>query len=112
MSELLDEELAIPALAVVEEREPEREWLDGVLDENFPIPEPAPPDPSGVAPDEPEPQPAPAPAQAEAEAQPIKDDDFLPPPPPRLLRNLFEPDPDDPLVRAMQAAEAKREDED
>ena len=105
MSELLDEELPIPAAAVVEEPEPARErvWLDDLLDEDFPIPEPALADPSGLAPAEPD-------EAAEPEPQP-PEDDFLPPPPPRLLRNLFEPDPDDPLVQAMQAAEAEREEE-
>jgi hypothetical protein len=110
MSELLDEELPIPSSAVVEEPEREREWLDDLLDEDFPIPEPAAPEPSGLAPAEPEPEPAAA-ASREPQAQPVDDDDFLPPPPPRLLRNLFEPDPDDPLVQAMQAAEAEHDDE-
>jgi hypothetical protein len=107
ISELLDEELPIPAAAMAEQPqpEPEREWLDDLLDEDFPIPEPALADPSGLAPAEP-----PEEAVPQPEPQAV-DDDFLPPPPPRLLRNLFEPDPDDPLVQAMQAAEAERDNE-
>jgi hypothetical protein len=76
-------------------------WLSDLLDENRPIP-----DPSGLAP-QPPPEPEPM-----APAAPVDEDDFLPPPPPRLLRNLFEPDPDDPMVQAMRAAEAEREGDD
>lgn len=91
--ELLAEDLPIPERAG--EPEPGQEWLNDILDEEFPIPEV----PEVVA------------ARAQPEPEPPADEeDFLPPPPPRLLANLFEPDPDDPLVQATRPRKKDRDD--
>jgi hypothetical protein len=102
ISQLLDEDLPIPEPepGVVEEPEADRLWIEGILEEDFvPAPEPGlaePPPDSGLA----EPPPADG-SSGETDEEPLPDD-LLPPPPPRLLENLFEPDPDDPLVRATR----------
>ncbi len=95
MSDLLSEDLPIPEPASAAE-EPDRSqvWLSDILDEEFPIPEV----PEVVAASV---QPEPEPPEAE--------EDFLPPPPPRLLENLFEPDPDDPLVQSTHSRRRRRD---
>jgi hypothetical protein len=142
LDQLLDENLPIPEPAVAApepERRRAREWLDELLDEDPDVaseararPEPGPePEPQALTAvetlpsPEPEPQaeqeePAPGDAQtvdaivaaALQPPAPEPEEDFLPPPPPRLLHNLFEPDPDDPLVQALQAIQDAADDVD
>ncbi|MFP5319685.1 MAG: SBBP repeat-containing protein [Acidimicrobiia bacterium] len=97
LSQLLSEDLPIPEPAGAEDTpDAGRRWLTDILDEEFPIPEV----PEVVA------------AQVQPEPEPPEaEEDFLPPPPPRLLVNLFEPDPDDPLVQATRALEKDRKDD-
>ncbi|MEW6154052.1 MAG: hypothetical protein AB1673_08710 [Actinomycetota bacterium] len=82
--DLLDEDLVIPREALAAAAD-ESVWLKELIDEEFSTPPP------------------PEPAVTRAPS-----DDFLPPPPKRLLSKLFEPDPDDPMVQSLRAAEAER----
>ena len=93
LSELLAEDFPIPEPAPLPPPAPAADPLRDLLDEELPIP--------AVV----EREAAAAPEQAEPAVVGTEEDDALPPPPRRLLVNLFEPDPDDPLVQAQRAAE-------
>jgi hypothetical protein len=115
LSELLDEDLPIPEpLRSGQADRPVAEgrrsggsspWIDQVLDEDLPGatgPQPVapPPTPSGLV--------GGSPGSAAGAPDDEAGEDYLPPPPPRLLTNLFEPDPDDPLVQSTQSRKGKR----
>ncbi|MGH9224127.1 MAG: hypothetical protein ACRD2W_10190, partial [Acidimicrobiales bacterium] len=89
LNELLAEDLPIPEAVTppTTEKETTRIWLRDLLDEELSIPDPA------------------AVAGGTQETVPEPEQDYVPPPPSRLLTNLFEPDPDDPLVQSLRARE-------
>jgi len=91
IDELLSEDLPIPEPSgAPTENEKARIWLRDLLDEELAIP-----DPAAVT--------------ADTTDVPEPEQDYVPPPPSRLLTNLFEPDPDDPLVQSLRAREAEED---